>query len=137
MCIKTLRMRQNGPWRISKSWISNRNESSKDKRPETLLEDMELTSLNKWLSAFTAETRKVNGEPYPPITLHLLLSGLQRHMKASPTCANLGISQGLKQTTVCRQQELWNCMKLKFQRNYTGENWPPFSGVSMYVQMHQ
>lgn len=46
------------------------------------LEDMESTSLNKWLSTFIAETRKVNGEPYPPTTLHLLLCGLQRYMKA-------------------------------------------------------
>ena len=53
-----------------------------DKCPESLLEDMEPTSLNKWLSTFIAETRKVNGEPYPPTTLHLLLSGLQRYMKA-------------------------------------------------------
>ena len=64
------------------SWMSNRNESSEEKCPETLLEDMEPTSLNKWLSIFIAETRKVNGEPYPPTTLQLLLSGLQRHMKA-------------------------------------------------------
>ena len=45
------------------SWMSNRNESSEEKCLETLLEDMELTSLNKWLSTFIAETRKVNGEP--------------------------------------------------------------------------
>ena len=64
------------------SWMSNRNKSSEEKCPETLLEDMEPATLNKWLSTFVAETRKVNGERYPPTTLHLLLSGLQRHMKA-------------------------------------------------------
>ena len=62
--------------------MSQRNECSEEKCPETLLEDMEPTSLNKWLSTFLAETRKVNGEPYPPTTLHLLLSGLKRHMRA-------------------------------------------------------
>ena len=62
--------------------MRNRDESSEEKYLETLLKDMEPTSLNKWLSAFVAETRKVNGEPYPPTTLHLLLSGLQQHMKA-------------------------------------------------------
>ena len=62
--------------------MRNRDESSEEKYLETLLKDMEPTSLNKWLSAFVAETRKVNGEPYPPTTLHLLLSGLQWYMKA-------------------------------------------------------
>ncbi len=28
-----------------------------------------------------AETRKVNGEPYPPLTLHSILSGLLRYMR--------------------------------------------------------
>ena len=37
--------------------------------------------LNKWLSAYIAETRKVNGDPYPPATLQSLLSGLLRHMR--------------------------------------------------------
>ena len=32
------------------SWMSNRNESSEEKCPETILEDMEPTSLNKWLT---------------------------------------------------------------------------------------
>ena len=37
--------------------------------------------LNKWLSAYIVETRKVNGDPYPPATLQSLLSGLLRHMR--------------------------------------------------------
>ena len=59
--------------------MSNRDESS-EKCPETLLEDMEPTSLNKWLSP-RREKLIVNHNNYPT-TLHLLLSGLQRHMKA-------------------------------------------------------
>ena len=66
-----------------KSWMSQRNECGGEKCPESLLEDMEPTSLNKWLSILIAETRKVNGEPYPPTSLHLRLSGLQRHMRAT------------------------------------------------------
>lgn len=37
--------------------------------------------LNKWLSVFIAETRKVNGDPYPPSTLQSILAGSLRHMK--------------------------------------------------------
>ena len=64
--------------------MSHINSSSTDKCPENLLEDMDPLQLNKWLSVFVAETRRVNGEPYPPSKTdnHLLLSGLQRHMKS-------------------------------------------------------
>ena len=62
--------------------MSYRNSHSSEKCPESLLEDMDPTLLDKWLSAYVAETRKVNGDPYPPTSLHLLLSGLQRHMRS-------------------------------------------------------
>ena len=38
--------------------------------------------LNNWLSAYIAETRKVNGDPYPPATLRSLLSSLLHHMRS-------------------------------------------------------
>ena len=43
---------------------------------------MDSTQLNKWLAAYIAETRKVNGDTYPPSTLQSLLSGLLRHMRS-------------------------------------------------------
>ena len=55
-----------------RSWMSDRNRCNAEKCPESLLEDTDV---------FVAETRKVNGEPYPPMSIHLLLSGLQRHMR--------------------------------------------------------
>ena len=60
--------------------MTDRNECSKEKCPETLLEDMAPDNLNKWLSIFVAETNKINGKPYPPTVIQLLLAGLQRHM---------------------------------------------------------
>ena len=65
------------------SWLSHRNNGAKcdiDRCPESLLEDIDSTQLNKWLAAYIAETRKVNGDPYPPSTLQSLLSGILRHM---------------------------------------------------------
>ncbi len=55
-----------------KSWLGSRNSSvnEEEKCPETLLEDMNSIQLNKWLSIFVAETRKVNGQAYLPPTLH-------------------------------------------------------------------
>ena len=67
------------------SWMRHRNNTAKtdvDKCPETILEDMDPKMLNKWLSAYIAETRKVNGDPYPPATLQSLLSGLLRHTRS-------------------------------------------------------
>ena len=53
-----------------------------DKCPKSILEDMDSKMLNKWLSAYVAETRKVNGEPYPPATLQSLLSCLLHHVRS-------------------------------------------------------
>lgn len=65
--------------------MRHRNSTAKtdvDKCPETISEDMDPKILNKWLSAYITETRKVNGDPYPPATLQSLLSGLLRHMRS-------------------------------------------------------
>ena len=56
--------------------------SEDDKCPESVLTDMDSTMLNKWLAVFVAETRKVNGEAYPPATLQSLLSEIQRYMRS-------------------------------------------------------
>ena len=60
------------------SWLSHRNISAKsedNKCPNTLLEDMNPAQLNKWLAVYVAETRKVNGDLYPPATLQFISLG--------------------------------------------------------------
>ena len=55
------------------TWMHNRNTSQKgDKCPEDLLQTMDPEQLNHWLWVFVVETRKVNGEPYPPATISSL-----------------------------------------------------------------
>ena len=44
---------------------------------------MAYNRLNRWLSAFVAETRNINGEPYPPKTRHVLLSGVEHHTRST------------------------------------------------------
>ena len=39
------------------------------------------SELNYWLSKFVLETRKADGEHYPPDTLHVICSGLQRETR--------------------------------------------------------
>lgn len=52
-------------------------------------------SLNLWLSKFVQEVSKPNGQRYPPRSLYLIITGLQRHLKE---CGNpvslLGENEG-------------------------------------------
>ena len=61
---------------------SRNKQPDTEKCPDSLLLQMDPVLLNKWLSIFVAETRKVNGDPYPPSTLQSLLSGLLRYMRS-------------------------------------------------------
>lgn len=57
--------------------------------PEDFFECTNKIVLNRILSQFVLETKKTNGEPYPPSTLHQLMCGLLRHMRAiKPECPN-------------------------------------------------
>ena len=48
--------------------------------PGVLLSD-DAEELSMSLQRYVVGTRKTSGEKYPPRTLHMLLSGLQRHMR--------------------------------------------------------
>lgn len=46
-------------------------------------------ALCKWLTLYVAETRKKDGNEYPPKTIYQLLTGLLCHMRAlNPSCPN-------------------------------------------------
>ena len=47
--------------------------------PGVLLSD-DADEVSTWLQKYVLGTRKTSGEKYPPRTLHMLLSGLQRYM---------------------------------------------------------
>lgn len=60
-----------------------------DPVPDDLLMSTDPAILNTHHSRFVLETRKSNGENYPPETLHYLLCGLLRHMRSTnPICPN-------------------------------------------------
>ena len=48
--------------------------------PGVLLSD-DANEVSTWLQKYLLGTRKTSGEKYPPRTLHMLLSGLQRYMR--------------------------------------------------------
>ena len=57
--------------------------------PENLLDSSDPEVLNTHFSRLAIEARKVNGERYPPSTVHQLLCGILRHMRNSnPECPN-------------------------------------------------
>ena len=63
------------------AWKEARNEKYPENLvPEDLFSCSDPATLNTQLSRFVAETRKANGEPYPPKTVHQLLCGILRHM---------------------------------------------------------
>ena len=74
-----------------------------------LLKSNNVELLNFWLSRFVVEARREDGNPYPPVTIHNLMSGLYRHSKskvssgiAPPNFMNCRDLQGALQV-YCRQ----------------------------------
>ena len=76
---------KNDQWALNtfKAWLSERNTHSKELCPDDVLVLDDAVLLNKWLSLFVMEVRKLDGSPYPPSTIHLILCGLQRFMRRS------------------------------------------------------
>ena len=75
-------------------WKSSRNRrfvSDPDKQvPSNLLECATSPGvISKWLALYIAETRKENGDCYPPKSLYALLAGLLRYCQSqNPACLN-------------------------------------------------
>ena len=69
------------------AWMKSRNLSCPDNPvPEDILTCSDPEILNLYLSRFVIETRKANGDDYPPSTLHqLLLRFMREH---NPDCPN-------------------------------------------------
>ena len=72
------------------AWIRERNTRyPADPVPDDILVCSEPEIINLHLSRFIVETRKSNGEIYPPSTLHQLLCGILRRMRElNPNCPN-------------------------------------------------
>ena len=88
-CLYSLTSRNteaNTKWavRTFNSWMEWRNIAKpEDPVPEAILSSDDAQALNKWLSLFFLEARKVDSTKYPTSTLNMLLSGLKRYMTSS------------------------------------------------------
>ena len=85
-------MNKSTKWALNnlEAWMKARNTSYPDDPvPEDILLSSDPELLNLHLSRFVIETRKANGEMYPPSTLHQLLCGILRFMREhNPECPN-------------------------------------------------
>lgn len=68
--------------KVFDDWRHARNATSEEQCPENLLIEPEVDKLNYWLSRFVVETRREDGQPYPPSSISNILAGLYRHCKA-------------------------------------------------------
>ena len=76
---------QTGHFGISEflEWRNSRNSNfpSGSLVPDTLLENVNIDELSKWLSFYVIDTRSCKGKKYPPKTLYQLLCGLLRYAR--------------------------------------------------------
>ena len=76
--------RKNNHWALN-NFYSRLQQRSKQQPEDPCPTDILLTKepelLNKWLSLFVLETRKLDASEYPPKTLHQILCGIQRYMR--------------------------------------------------------
>ena len=64
-------------------WVFQRNENFPDEKcPEDILERQDVDEIGKWFPTFITEVRRSDGQPYPPRSIHQILSGLLRYMRA-------------------------------------------------------
>ena len=82
----------NTQWSVKtfNSWMEWRVKAKPvDPVPKDILTCGDAKLLNKWLSLFVLEARKLDGTRYPTSTLNMLLCGLKRYMvKANPSTPN-------------------------------------------------
>ena len=71
-------------------WMASRNSlTPSDPVPDDILQCTNPQLLNNHLSKYVVETRKSNGDFYPPSTIHQLLCSILRHMRnKNPSCPN-------------------------------------------------
>ena len=70
-------------------WMATRKQSCPNDPAPDFLQTTDPQTLNIHLARFIVETRKSNGDLYPPTTVHQLLCGFLRHMRSkNPGCPN-------------------------------------------------
>ena len=73
--------RKNTNWTVStfNDWRNTRMQRTQCIIPELL--NFTIADVNQWLSKYVIETRKKDGDPYPPRTLYMLCGGLLRFLR--------------------------------------------------------
>ena len=92
----SLKTEKNTKWALCNfgEWQRKRNArfpgDTEQQVPSDLLVSSDPMVLNKWLSLYAAETRKLDSREFPPKTIYHLLAGVLRHMRSlNPACPNI------------------------------------------------
>ncbi len=83
--------RSSNQWALKnfEAWMTTRNARNSEQVPHDLLQSHDAKVVCKWLCYYIQETRKEDGEPYPPKTLKQLLCGIKRLMDANRVSFNI------------------------------------------------
>ena len=68
--------------RVFTAWREEHNKRSTEQCPIDLLENLQVSVLDNWLSAFVVEVRREDSQQYPPNSVNQLLAGLWRHVRS-------------------------------------------------------
>ena len=79
-----------------RSWMETRNNNCAEKVPNDILSCDDAEVVCKWLCRFVQETRKENGENYPPSTIQSLLSAFQTVVQGNKVTFRFFDKSGLK-----------------------------------------
>ena len=81
-CPENTKINTRWPVKNFEDWAASHNERHPDNLcPRGVLLSDNAEEVSLWLQRYILGTCKTNGDKYPPRTLHLLLSGLQRYMR--------------------------------------------------------
>lgn len=82
-CPKNTKINTDWAVRSFHQWREARHSSKPtDSCPPNILLSDDVSELDRWLYRYLTETRKTDGSEYPPRTLYLLLTGVQRYILA-------------------------------------------------------
>ncbi len=83
--------RSSNQWALKNfnAWTVTRNARNSEQVPDDLLESHDAKLVCKWLCYYVQETRKEDGDPYPPKTLKQLLCGIKRLMDTNKVPFNI------------------------------------------------
>ena len=119
------------------AWKKARNEKHpEDPVPEDIFTCNDPATLNTHFSRFVVETRKSNGDFYPPKTLHQLLCGLLRqHTKSCTFQTKLSQCSRVLNLVNTALYMFWTCTSASCHKKPSSKTFSLFDHLKMYLMI--